>query len=63
MTLGSIVYGKITQTALANVLEHFSGVRIFLLSKISDLCSHLSLGARNVVAGPALVAARGAVHQ
>ena len=29
ITLGSIVYGKITQTALADVLEHFSGVLIF----------------------------------
>ena len=42
----SIVYGKITQTSLANDLEHFSEVRIFLLTKISDICSHLSLGAR-----------------
>ena len=45
ITSGSIVYGKIAQTALASDLEHFSGLRIFLLSKISDLCSHLSLGA------------------
>ena len=45
LSILSIVYGKITQTSLANDLEHFSGVRIFLLSKISDMCSHLSLGA------------------
>ena len=47
ITAGSIVYGKIAQTALATDLEHFSDVRIFLLSKISDMCSHLSLGARH----------------
>ena len=35
LSILSIVYGKITQTSLANDLEHFSGVRIFLLSKIS----------------------------
>ena len=42
---------KITQTALAIALDQFSGVRIFLLSKISDLCSHLSLGARRIERG------------
>ena len=46
ITSGSIVYGKIAQTPLANDLEHFPDVRFFLLSKISDMCSHLSLGAR-----------------
>ena len=46
LSSGSIVYGKITQTSLANNLEHFSGFRIFLFPKISDMCSHLSLGAR-----------------
>ena len=42
----SIVYGKIAKPALASDLEHFSEVWIFLLSKISVSCSHLSLGAR-----------------
>ena len=42
----SIVYGEITQTSLANDLEHFSEVRKILLTKIFDICSHLSLGAR-----------------
>ena len=46
ITFLSIVYGKIPQTALASDLEQFSEVRIFLLSKITDMCSHLSLGAR-----------------
>ena len=35
LSSGSIVYGKITQLVRANDLEHFSGVRIFLLSKIA----------------------------
>ena len=35
ITFLSIVYGKIPQTALASDLEHFSEVRIFLLSKIT----------------------------
>ena len=63
LSILSIVYGKITQTSLANDLEHFSEVRIFLLTKISDMCSHLSLGARHPAGTSSNLGKRGVLER